>query len=256
MQKAFDFGAGAELAAMRDRLRQAASPLPGIPRRAPVGQMVKSMLGCRTRDTVSLAAYNRLLVRYPGWSELAAAPAKAVEAMIADVTFPESKAEQIAQALQLIGKSHPDFDLSFLAQWPVERALAWLEELPGVGRKVAASTLNFSTLAMPAFVLDTHVLRILRHCGFISAKTDDALPAYAIVMPALAGWSAAELAEFHVLLKHLGQSICRKGRENCTICPLDRVCREALRKARAARSSNTETGVSRSPAGRLRPRQA
>jgi endonuclease-3 len=74
----------------------------------------------------------------------------------------------------MIAADDPDFDLSPLGEQPIEDALAWLERLPGVGRKVAASALNFSSLAIPAFVADTHVLPVLGRFGVIDAKADRA----------------------------------------------------------------------------------
>ena len=58
-------------------------------------------------------------------------------------------------------------NLDFLGDHPVEQGLRWLEEIYGVGRKIAAATLNFSTLRKRAMVVDTHVLRVLRRFGFV-----------------------------------------------------------------------------------------
>lgn len=49
-------------------------------------------------------------------------------------------------------------------------ALDWLERFPGIGPKVAAATLNASTLAMPVFIVDSHMHRILLRFGFIGPR--------------------------------------------------------------------------------------
>jgi endonuclease-3 len=214
---------------MRDLLLAACGRPYPVPLRPPPGQLAKSLISGQTRDAVSRQAYDRLIIGYPRWDVLAAASPDAVRKVIADVTFADRKAEQLVQAFRIIAADHPDFDLGFLAGWPVDRALAWLEDLPGVGRKVSASTLNFSTLAMPAFVIDRHVLRILQCCGFVPAAASNARRAYDIVMPALDEWTSAELAELHVLLKRLGQVICRPIRPDCLACPLSRLCKSAFR---------------------------
>lgn len=231
MQMAFDFGAVADMARVREQL----SGFFGRPGRgslrAPIGQLVKSLISSRTLDEVSLAAYRRLVAAYPEWSALAAASAGEVEALIGTVTFPDVKARHLGDTLRIIGASHPDFDLAFLGRLGVDEALAWLERLPGVGRKVSASTLNFSTLDMPAFVVDTHVLRVLSRYGFVR-NTADTRNAYDAVMAASPRWSAAELAEFHILMKRLGQTICRHDHARCSDCPIRRRCKAATATAR------------------------
>lgn len=230
MQMAFGFGATEDIAWMQDRLRLRFGRPGPIVARTPIGQLVKSSISGRTRDEVSLNAYRRLVATYQDWSDLAGAPADDIEAVIADVTFPDVKARHLGEALRAIAASHPDYDLAFLGRLGVARALAWLERLPGVGRKVAASTLNFSTLDMPAFVIDTHILRILRRFGFVRVKADTRA-AYDAVMAMLATWSAADLAEFHVLTKRLGQTVCRVDHADCRLCPIARRCQAKLASA-------------------------
>lgn len=226
MQMAFSFGAAEDMAWVRDRLRSSVGPAGPIHVRLPIGQLVKSMISGRTRDEVSLGAYLRLVAAYPDWSGLALAPRAEVEAVIRDVTFPDVKAHHLRAALADIASSRPDFDLTFLGSLGVVGALDWLERLPGVGRKVSASTLNFSTLRMPAFVVDTHILRILRRFGFVRGKADTRT-AYDWTMAAVPGWSAADLAELHVLMKRLGQTICHADRAECRNCPIRQRCRAA-----------------------------
>ncbi|WP_454853276.1 endonuclease III domain-containing protein [Rhizobium binxianense] len=226
MQTAFDFGTPAEISYMRDQLRAALGPIDVIRKRDACGQMIKSLISSRTRDEVSLAAYERLVDAYPCLSDLAAAAVEEIETLIADVTHARDKAVHLKGTLRIIAACHPDFDLGFLGRWPVDDALAWLERLPGVGPKVSASTLNFSTLRMPAFVVDTHVLRILQHFGIISEKTGIEA-ARDTVMAAAERWDATDLAEFHVLLKRLGQTVCQAGQPLCRTCPLRTRCRAA-----------------------------
>lgn len=229
MQMAFSFGAAEDMEWVRDRLRACFGPQP-ISVRTPIGQLVKSMISGRTRDQVSLSAYRRLVRAYPDWSAIALAPAAEVEAAIRDVTFADAKARHLGGALSAVAASRPDFDLTFLGGLGVERALAWLERLPGVGRKISASTLNFSTLRMPAFVVDTHVLRILCRFGFVRGKADTRT-AYDLTMEISPGWSAADLAELHVLMKRLGQTVCHADCADCRNCPISRRCRDAGRAA-------------------------
>jgi len=251
MQGTFDFGAAGDLLWVRDRLRSCFGQVRSIPLRTPVGQLVKSSISGRTRDEVSALAYRRLVAAYPGWADVARAPVAEVEAVIGGVTFPDVKARYLHDALQAIAARQPDFDLAFLHRLGVGQALAWLERLPGVGRKVSASTLNFSTLHMPAFVVDTHILRILRRFGFVRGKADTR-NAYEAVMATAQDWSATDLAELHILMKRLGQTVCCADRSDCRDCRIGLRCRAAAStlplSSRAARPR-----YSRSVCGPRRP---
>ncbi len=222
MQGAFEFGL-ADVARWRAGLIGLfGEPLP-VRRRTPFGQLVKSMLSGRTRDAVSAAAYDALVARYPSPRRLATASAVAIEAIVAPVTFARDKAVNLAGALASIGRERPDYDLAFLADLRLADALAWLERLPGVARKVAASTLNASTLACPVFIVDTHILRVLHRLGFVG-RTADFRTSSEAVTAAMPGWSGDDFLALHIVMKRLGQTICRWDVPECGRCPLVRDC--------------------------------
>ncbi len=244
MQMGFDLGTGDDVALMRDQITgQFGSCLPVL-RLEPMAQLVNSLISSRTRDAVSSAAFERLICAYPQWPDLAAATVDDVQRTIADVTFPDVKARHLGETLRRIAVCHPDFDLSFLSSLSVTDALRWLEQLPGVGRKVSTSTLNFSTLCLPAFVIDTHILRVLRRFGFVSPNAETRI-AYETMMTAMADWRATDLLELHVLLKRLGQTICRSNQAFCRRCPVSRNCKAAKSADNAAEIASVaaETGL-------------
>jgi endonuclease-3 len=222
MQGRFDFGIGAGLAEARDRLAAFFGAPEPIPQRTPIDQLVKSLISNRTYDAVSLGAFDRLVAAYDGWAEVAAATDPRIEALIADVEYADRKAMHLGETLRTIGAERPDFDLGFLGDLPIE-AFGWLERLPGVGRKVAASALNFSTLSRPALVIDTHVGRVLKRLGLVGARAE-IIAMYDAVMNAAAGWSALDLTDLHVWMKRLGQTACRPNGAHCGACPLRDIC--------------------------------
>lgn len=245
MQRTFDFAEDIALAQIRDALtlafgRPKVGSMPD-----PVDQLVKSLISGRTRDEVSLPAFERLARAYPRWAEMAAATAHEIESVIADVTFADVKAVHLKRTLQIVQASHPDFRLDFLGGLTVLQALEWLERLPGVGRKVAAATLNFSTLFMPAFVIDTHILRVLKRLGLVRPK-GTTQNAYDVVMAAAEWWSATDLAEFHSLMKRLGRTICRYERPICSQCPIETHCKLSAHIGRAVKSAGLGQGLSTS----------
>ena len=251
MQMALDFGVSDAIVDMKRRLETHFGRAEMGPARAPIGQLVKSLISNRTYDAISLRAYEQLIATL-NWSEIAAAPASQIEVLIAEVEFADVKARHLGEALRRVEAEHPDFDLGFLRKLSEADALAWLERLPGVGRKVAASVLNFSTLNRRAFVIDTHVLRILRRLGLVgpSATTP---AAYDSVMGALADWSAAELIELHIQMKRLGQRICRPKQPHCDICPIAGNCGMATTRARAERCMEGYTHGDQRSSGQANP---
>lgn len=224
MDMLFDLGLENEVTDLRDRLRGHFGDLTYGVTRSPIGALVKSIISCRTQDEVSLRAYNALIETWPDWNDMAAAGPAAVAKVIKDVTLPEREAGYVCEALRRISASHPDYDLDFLGTEPVNRAMAWLERLPGVGRKTSAATLNFSTLQRPALVIDTHVQRVLQRVGLVAANASTEA-AYDHIMPALGLWSAADVSQLHVLIKRLGQTQCHAGNPQCQGCPLMAICK-------------------------------
>jgi endonuclease-3 len=223
MQVRFGFLAE-DIARRQVELRPIVAGMAPWPSRTPIAAFIKSMISARTRDAVSLDAFNRLRARYRSVGRLAEAEPEAVERTIADVTFAGDKARHLIEAIQRIGRHFGDFRLEPLGKMSVPRALALLEQFPGVGRKVAASTLNGSTLAMPVLIVDTHCLRVLRRIGLVAANADYRAASEAITEAMTGRWDGADFLLFHVMLKRLGQTICRHDHPECGACLMAKDC--------------------------------
>ena len=224
MQESFGFAAD-DLTFIRGALTRRFGRLAAFERREPVWQLVRSLIGARTYDIIAEPALERLKERWPHPRDLAAAAPADVLRQIHDVTYAEDKAENLVATLRWIGRERPDFDLSFLRQWSVHDALLWLERFPGVADKVAAATLNASTLRMRIFIVDSHVLRILLRFGFIGSRASarhgrDAVTATSGLL------SADDLLELFAQMKRLGQDLCRPFSAHCDACPLALRCQK------------------------------
>jgi endonuclease-3 len=222
MQQSFGF-AGTDILGWSARLiAWGGNPLPAE-RRTPLGQLVKSIISSRTYDAVSAAAYEALSLDAAPLESLADMSVRQVLRSISAVTHPEIKAQYLIDTARRIREERPGACLDFLSEFPLEAALIWLERLPGVGRKVAASTLNASTLNLPVFIVDTHVLRILSRLGFVDSKADYRVASEAVTA-AMPCWNGDDFLRLHILIKRLGQHICRYDVPACARCPLAETC--------------------------------
>jgi hypothetical protein len=114
--------------------------------------------------------------------------------------------------------------LDHLAELELDSARWWLQGLPGVGVKVAASVLNFSPLNMRALVVDTHVHRVAGPLGLIPASYDTAHAYRALMDMVPDSWTAEDLYELHWLMKGLGQLLCSHHAPRCGACALKATC--------------------------------
>ena len=230
MQTAFDFKQAADLRSIRDRLIAHFGKIRIEKRPDPVSQFAGSILGSLTRDEISLNAFVRLITHFRNWNAIADAPEADIEGLVWDVTYPEKKAAYLKRALRIIRACSGEINLDFLADWEAEQALCWLERIDGVGRKTSAATLNFSSLRGRTFVVDTHVLRVLRRFGFVGANAS-AETSYDAIMAAADDFDADDLFEMHWQIKSLGQTVCTYAHASCLSCPLSSLCIQRLEES-------------------------
>ena len=230
MQTSFDFKQTEDLRSIRGRLSLQFGKIADKERLDPVSQFVRYFLGSRTLEHVSWSAFARLITRYQNWDAVADAPVADIQALIRDVTFPEKKAPELKAALRKIRASYGKISFDFLIDLDIEQALSILKQIEGVGPKIAAATLNFSTFHGRAFVVDGHVLRILQRFGFVDANAS-AEEAYDAVMAAADDFDADDLYELHWQLKNLGQKTCSQVQAQCFSCPLSDICLRASARA-------------------------
>jgi endonuclease III len=149
-----------KLRAIRDRLRREYGRPVLRPHRAPVDELVLTVLSQNTNDRNRDVAYGRLRERFSSWAEVRDAPVEDVEEAIRPGGLAPTKAVRIKQILGAVGED----DLSWMEEAPVEEARDYLCDLPGVGRKTAACVLLFSygRPDIPVDAYEIHVL-LIRH---------------------------------------------------------------------------------------------
>ncbi|HWE72822.1 MAG TPA: hypothetical protein VG328_06660 [Stellaceae bacterium] len=232
-QSSFDFGGGALLREIHTRLRAVFGPQRDEQRFDPLSQLIYGIIASKTRDEVSMAVFLELHRRCRPWDVLMRMTPKQIERVIFSVHHADRKAEELPQALRKVHAWSGALDLEFLADWDTDMALRWLDNLPGVGPKIAATVLNFSTLRKAVLPVDTHLRRVGERLGLVHAGADfeQAHEGYARILPT--DWDADTVYELHWLIKRLGQQLSRPTMPACGPCPLRAICPAANRSAAA-----------------------
>ena len=193
-------------------------------RRAPEWALVQGLIGSRMPSGASSAVADRVLAEYGSWDAVAALSLEGLTAALKGVRFPNQSAKRVQGVLGAIRAKVGAVDLAALDGMDTPAAIAWLEALPGAGRKIAAQVVNTTTLDRPALVLDTHHLRILARLGLI-AEGEDTASAYDAMMPLLPPeWDAGDIDEHHMLMKELGREVCTPRNPKCPECPALSLC--------------------------------
>lgn len=209
------------------RLRAAYGRPVLVPHRAPIDELVLTVLSQNTSDRNRDVAYLRLRERFASWEQVADADLAELEEAIRPGGISQVKAKRIREILRTLAGD----DLDWLADAPLEQARDFLCSLPGVGRKTAACVLLFS-FGRPDIPVDTHVYRVGSRLGLFSAGAsfDDAHDE----MLRLA--SPQQAYELHVSLIRHGRRTCTARSPHCGECPLLRLCpygRELVRTAQS-----------------------
>ena len=185
------------------------------PHRAPIDELVLTVLSQNTNDRNRDVAYWRLRERFEDWPAARDAPEEEVEEAIRPGGISHVKARRIQAILRALG----DDDLGWLETAPLDEARAYLTSLPGVGRKTAACVLLFS-YGRPDVPVDTHVFRVGQRLGLFrpGASLDEAHDELLRVT------DPEDAYELHVSLIRHGRRTCVARSPRCGECPLRRMC--------------------------------
>jgi endonuclease-3 len=188
----------------------------------PMAELVLTVLSQNTSDSNSGRAFARLLDTFPDWQAVMDADVRRLEEAIQPGGLAPTKAPRLQALLAEVWRRRGSFDLSFLADLPLEEARAWLRSLPGVGPKTAACVLLFS-LGRPALPVDTHVHRVARRLGLVPTRAS-AEKAHELLEARL---EPEEVYLFHIALVKHGRRTCLAHRPRCPSCVLRHGCPSA-----------------------------
>ena len=175
----------------------------------PFQLLVATILSAQTTDRRVNEVTPALFRRYPTAADLAAADPAEVERLIRPTGFFRSKTRAIiACARALVERFGGE----------VPRTVEELVTLPGIGRKTANVILGVA-FGIPAFPVDTHVIRLTNRLGLVATKDPAKIEAQICSMVPAREWTGLSLR----LILH-GRRVCVARRPRCEACPLNDFC--------------------------------
>jgi len=215
---------------VQKRLNAIYGPIHWRPRMIALDELIFTVLTQHTSDLNAERSYDALRKAMPTWASVIEAETQKIADAIHHGGLANQKSVRIQQILIEILHRLGHFELEFLSELPLEEARSWLTSLPGVGPKTAAVVMAFS-LKMPAFPVDTHILRVSKRLGLIGRKVsaDQAHPIMENMIP------RDNRYDMHVLLITHGRQICKARVPQCGRCPLDQECPASTKKQTASK---------------------
>jgi endonuclease III len=187
----------------------------------PLGELVATILSQHTSDINSDRAYQQLRATFKTWEQVRDAPVASVEDAIRSGGLAKQKAQRIQHILRILTErlGGEPLTLDVLDSLPLDDALLWLRELPGVGPKTAACVMLFA-LGKPAFPVDTHVWRVTKRLGVLNQRVS-AEDAHSILQSLIPPeWRY----RMHINLIRHGRQTCYARNPACFRCPLTAEC--------------------------------
>lgn len=180
--------------------------------------LIASLLSARTLDTVTMVVYPELFKVANTPEKMVQVSEREIERLIHRVAFSQAKAKQIKALSQILIDKYGS---------KVPETIEELDELPGVGRKIANLTVTMA-FGHPGITVDVHVHRITNRWGYVETKTPDETELVLREKLPKKYW-----LEINGLLVALGQNICRPSLPICSKCPVYEYCeRVGVRKHR------------------------
>jgi endonuclease-3 len=204
--------------AIRDRLRELYGAKANEPHGHPIAELVRTILSQHTNDRNRDAAFDAMRARYPTWAEVRDADTEELAVALRPGGLSNTKAPRIQEVLREAENREGVPDLDWLAEAPRDEAMAFLESLPGVGRKTAACVMIF-TFDRPEIPVDVHVKRVGERLGLFrpGASFEEAHDEMLAITP------PEDAYELHMNLIAHGRAVCRP-QPRCEECALRRMC--------------------------------
>lgn len=175
--------------------------------------LVALMLSSQTRDQATAEAMALLKRNLPGGlnpSSLGGCDVSLVEDCIRKVSFYRRKARYLQRMADMSAEKY---------NGDIPRSLEGLQEIPGVGPKMAYLTMQCAWNESLGIGVDVHVHRIASRLGWASGRTPEH------TRRELEEWLPREhWSEVNSLLVGFGQTVCKAVKPRCQDCPVSAYC--------------------------------
>ncbi len=185
----------------------------------PLDTLVATILSQATNDNLSTKAFANLKHQFADWESVLDADREKVEEALKPGGLYREKTNSVKAALGKLREDFGSVTLDPLAQKSPKDIFKYLTSLKGVGPKTAACVLAFG-FGLPAFPVDTHVLRITRKLGIVpkSASASSAQDTLENITPDDIKMS------LHLMLIEHGRQVCSARKPKCAKCVLRHKC--------------------------------
>jgi endonuclease-3 len=179
--------------------------------RTPYELLIAVVLSAQCTDKRVNLVTPALFEVYPSAEVLATATSDDIFPFIKSISYPNNKAKHLAGLGKMLVERFGG---------EVPSTIEELQQLPGVGRKTA-NVISSVIFNMPAMAVDTHVFRVSKRLGLVSATAKTPLE----VERELLQYIPEELVPkaHHWLILH-GRYICLARTPQCERCPLTHFC--------------------------------
>ncbi len=182
--------------------------------------LMRTILSQNTTDGNRDRAYDRMRARFPEWEDVLAADETDLKDVIRVAGLANTKAPNMQAFLRWLKGERGILNLDFLRDLPNPAAVALLTAHRGIGIKTAYIVLAFA-FDRDLCAVDTHVYRILRRVGIVSARCSRE-KAHTELAPLIPGGQARP---FHMNLVDFGKTVCVARNPSCGVCPISHLCR-------------------------------
>ena len=182
--------------------------------------LMRTILSQNTNDENRDRAFDRMRARFPEWSDVMVADEAQLKDAIRVAGLSNTKAPNLQAFLRWLKRERGDLNLDFLRDLSNQTAVSLLTEHRGIGIKTAYIVLAFA-FDRDLCAVDTHVHRILRRVGVVSARCSRE-KAHTELAPLIPEGQARSL---HINLVEFGKTVCTARNPSCDACPVSRLCR-------------------------------
>ena len=189
----------------------------------PLDGLILTLLSQNTNDRNRDKAYESLREACPTWENVAKHSAGEIATLIRSAGLGDTKAARMKDILGIIHRDFGSYSLVAMSAWKPGRVREYLSNLPGIGPKTVACVMVFD-LGMPAFPVDTHVMRVTGRLRWRSDWRSAHPDPVKIEKEITSCFPPEEWTNLSHRLILFGRATCHARTPDCANCPLSDTC--------------------------------